>query len=497
VQISQYDGSRLRLILIGMITDQKVCSRISSFMDKSKGPHFKSKWASIIAKWCKDYFQKYGSPPGENIEAIFRRWSQVGKTDPESVKYITRVLEYLSSEYAQRTIAKDNADFILDLASDYFSTESLRSVVDKVEDDITVGEVNKAYDRLESVSRVRLGYSSVLKPLVDNDVWLESIKEDEERSLFEYPGVLGELTKHSFTRGSLFAFMGVEKSGKSFYLIDAAFRAMKKRYNVAYFEVGDLGRDEVFQRLGQRILHETSRRESVKWPVDWDTEHDSRPVFSKRLCSGISIGHALKKVRKYSRGRDLLRLSCHPNSTINVAQIDDLIQEWAKDECWIPAVVVIDYADILAPPHGFLDVKDQIDETWKQLRRLSQKYNCLVLTATQTSAQTYRRRGVVLTRLDFSGRKTKLAHVNGMLGINSTPEDIKYGVTRINWVVRRKGESWETRQVLVAGCFAAGMPIILSKFASRRPYTSNGSEDRGTGNSPVSDSKGKSRDRNR
>ena len=130
----------------------------------------------------------------------------------------------------------------------------------------------------------------------------------------------------------------------------------------------------------------------------------------------------------------------------------------------MPDVVVIDYADILAPPKGVADPLVQIDETWKALRRMSQDFHCLVLTASQSNAAAYGEKQSILGRKHFSGRKTKLAHVNGMIGLNSTEKESVHDIQRWNWVVQRKGKYRESRCCTVVGCLDCGCPSIISKF---------------------------------
>ena len=477
MKISTYDGSKLRMILIGMITDSKVCSRICTEMAKKGGPRFRIKYADIIAGWCRRHLEDYGEPPGALIEDIFNDWAATTRSDDKVIEQIANILDYLSE---QHEITDSNADFILDSASQYFNETRLKEVAEDLDDRLEDGDWEEAYQIVEGTTRVELGYTTVMRPLEDHTVWSELLDEERVTPIFEYPGALGDLVGDSFVRGTLYAFMGVDKAGKSFYLQDAVWRAIKRRHKVAYFEVGDLGKEEVIRRLGQRILRQPLTEQRVDWPTgQWEEEDPEEPVRKKVRKDGLSVASALKLARRYTRGHHLLKLSCHPNSSINVNGIEGYLQDWAREEMWLPDMVVIDYADILAPPSGFQDTKDQIDETWKALRRMSQKFNCLVLTATQTGAQAYRKKATSLGRGDFSGRKTKNAHVNGMLGINATPEDRQHCVTRVNWVVRRSGA--ESGQVLVAGCPAVAMPIVYSRKAPFKHVENssplNGSED--------------------
>jgi hypothetical protein len=122
----------------------------------------------------------------------------------------------------------------------------------------------------------------------------------------------------------------------------------------------------------------------------------------------------------------------------------------------------VDYADILAPPKGIRDKLEQIDETWLQLRRLSQKLRVLLVTATQVSATAYGMDGL-LSQKHFQGRRTKFAHVNGMIGINVSSDEKRLGMGRLNWVVRRGAKYNDKDFVRFAGSRDLESPIIFSQ----------------------------------
>jgi hypothetical protein len=159
----------------------------------------------------------------------------------------------------------------------------------------------------------------------------------------------------------------------------------------------------------------------------------------------------------------LLKLECTSNSTTNVGNIRTSIDEEIKLG-WVPDVVVIDYADILAPETGTsaMDFRQQTNRTWQALRRLSQDYHILVVTATQSDAASYDTQ--LLTRKNFSEDKRKYAHVTGMVGINQNEEQKEIGVFRLNWILLREGIYYESRCVTVAGSLNIANPAILSTW---------------------------------
>jgi hypothetical protein len=160
--------------------------------------------------------------------------------------------------------------------------------------------------------------------------------------------------------------------------------------------------------------------------------------------------------------KQALRLSCHFNSTINVDGIRSILEDWQRDDDWIPDVIIIDYADILNMDYRGLEGRDRIDHTWKQLRKLSQEKHCLVITATQTAARGYKTR--TQSQGDFSEDKRKNAHVTGMIGINQTIEEKEQGVMRLNWIELREGWYSERRCCFVASCFELANMSIRSVY---------------------------------
>ncbi len=155
------------------------------------------------------------------------------------------------------------------------------------------------------------------------------------------------------------------------------------------------------------------------------------------------------------------KLFTHPNGSIGVAGLRSIIQSHER-QGWVPDVIVVDYADILAPPYGVVDSRHQIDATWRQLRGLSQDTHSLVVTATQSDAASYDTE--VLSRKNFSEDKRKFAHVTDMVGINATSREMDDGIYRLNHIVIREQKNSERKVVHVAGSLDIGHPALHSTW---------------------------------
>jgi hypothetical protein len=164
-----------------------------------------------------------------------------------------------------------------------------------------------------------------------------------------------------------------------------------------------------------------------------------------------------------SRDLDHLRLKCIGGGLICAGDIENDVAGFVRDG-WVPDLVVIDYADELAPEPDTrrMDKRDQINENWRVLRRIALKYHCLMVTATQAAARSYDKR--TINRKDFSEDKRKNAHVTGMIGLNQFAEEKVGGLYRLNWILLREGAWAESQMIWTAGNLALANPCMVSKL---------------------------------
>lgn len=469
MKVKRHDGGDLKLVLAGMATDPVVCARIASQWD---GELFDDEDANLVAGWIVRHMKSYGQPPNGRLRGIFDEWASGPGVDEDRARAIESKLEAISREH-ERTSGPVDPRYVLDRAGAYFSKVRLKRRWEEVEAELDRGDVGAAYSKMTGTSRVELGAGSVVKLSEDYEAWREALDEERERPLLAYSGDLDWFLGPATTRESLLAFMGPDKSFKSFWIMDAGFRALRAGCRVAMFECGDLPRAEIMGRMAARFAKRPIKAMKYRVPASVDEEGKIEWKL-KETTDRLSPGAVFKLVRKACRGRDVFRLSCHPTETLDVHGLESVLRDWARDG-WVADVVLIDYADIMAAPKGVKETLDQIDKTWKGLSRIRQEFHCLVVTGTQSSALAYSNKSRVLGRQHFSGRKTKLAEVTGMIGLSVTDEGRKNCVTGLNWIVRRSGRVSEKRQVMVAGCLDIGNPAM--KTFSWKPEKSR--EDQG------------------
>lgn len=464
-----YSGGDERMLLTALIVNSKVLGKIVSGLKGEKKP-FRSRWSNQIYQWCATFHAKYEKAPRALILSIFRQWALKEK-DEASVALIEKFLTGLSDDY--KALSREmNQDYVVDMAWNLFNLVRYERLNVALEEALGEKDVARSRDILSGFQPVQGEVIDVVDVLGDYAAWEEAVELTEADVMVKYPGAIGEFFGDQLQRDGFIAFMAPEKRGKSFWLIDMAWRAafVEKRKTL-FFSVGDMSRRQTMQRFAIRAARRPIGTETLQYPkrlraASGDTSAKVKRelrVWAARITK-VELKSAHEDLKKKTASdHGLLRLECTANSTTTVADISLRLQEYVRDG-WVPDVVVIDYADILAPEQGAsgMEFRHQQNETWKALRRLSQQFHCLVVTATQSDAASYET--VTIKRKNFSEDKRKLSHVTGMVGINQTEEEKHMGVYRLNWVLLREGSYYESRCVTTAGNLALANPAIVSAW---------------------------------
>jgi hypothetical protein len=464
VKVQKYQADDERSILTGMIVNTRVLSRVHAHLKKEKRP-FRSRWSNLVGQWCLTHFDKYNIAPQKDIVVLFREFAESSQDDDTS-QLVEKYLSSLNDEYARQDL---NEDHLIDVAARYFNQVKMEKLNQSIESDLLKKDVDAAKEKFATFSPVNLATSDMVDVLTDAEAWRDAINPNENDVLIRYPGELGTFFSDHLCRDGFISFVGPEKSGKSWWLMDMAWRAAIdcKRRTVLY-SVGDMSQRQMMKRIAARALRRPLKSGEVEIPKSIKKLPKSEPVVTmgyKNYPERVTMSEVKKAVAdirmKTAHSQSLLKLRCTSNSTTRVMDIRADLDNLIKDG-FICDVCLIDYSDILAPEAsmGENDYRHQINETWKALRRLSQDYHILVVTATQANTAAYNKK--LLRKENFSEDKRKNAHVTGMVGINQTEEEKQKGIYRLNWILLREGIYYESECITVAGSLAIANPAMFS-----------------------------------
>jgi len=323
-----------------------------------------------------------------------------------------------------------------------------------------------------------------INPLNDEEAWTRAFA-DETEPIIKMPGAAGVFFNSALARDSLIAIQAPEKRGKTWWCIEFVWKALRQRRKVAFFQVGDLSEGQLLRRLAVRasgrpmyerdcgpilvpeklVLAKDSDGKN-HFEVEGETRQFRKPITRQSAIKAIEKFH-----RRCATSEDSTQLmvSVHPTNSASVRDIDSILTGWAVERDFVPDVIVVDYADILAPQSPRAEARDQINETWAALRRMSQEWHALVIVPTQANAASYS--GKTQTMANFSNDKRKMAHVTGMLGLNQDEREKGEGIMRLNWIVLRES------QFTTSACLYVGQCLTLGRALCGKTWMMDGKKD--------------------
>lgn len=498
-----------RRIVTGLIVSDDFIRKVSEVYHDDL---LESSAARMLADWCLTYYKRYSKAPQHDIQNIYTAHLRSG-LDANQAEDIESILSSMSSEFDRD---KFNVDYLLDETMKYFTVRNLKNHIERVKGELDTNNVTEAEKIAVGYSQIKTIEKNTIDPFTREAVSKAFRKQAEP--LIRFGKALGRIVDPQCTRDSFIAFLGPEKRGKSFILLEFAMRGLMSNCNVAFFQAGDMSEDQQIKRIctyvakrstderycGEllipivdcehnqndtcrskdrecnfglqlvksfdemsfdeiRSLFENSKGYKVcgsdncskRKPAIWFKRRP--PVDPLTEFEAQKINHKFRK-----RYRKQFKLATYPNETLTINEIRALLDTWERTELFVPDILILDYADILASDADTtrLDHRHQENKKWQRLRSLSQERHCLLVTATQSDTDSYDRE--LLTMKNFSETKTKNAHVSAMFGLNQDELQKKIGIMRINEIVIREGDFDRSTAICVLQRLQIGRPFLAS-----------------------------------
>ncbi len=512
-----------RKLVIGLITSTEF---LNTIRHKVNADLIESPVAKLLVRWCLDYYDQYHVAPGKNIEQIYYSKLKTSRIQKDLAEEIEEdILPGLSEEYVKEGV---DLEYLINQSTIYLTERALTELQKGIEFCVEKGDLNQAEELIaqhkvitESEDEVQLNGQGI------NEIVKEAFTNSAE-PIVEYPGALGEMWNGQMIRGNFVAFLSPEKRGKSWMLIDIAIRASQQGRKVAFFQAGDMTRNQQIRRIGiylaqksdkekyvgQQFLpvkdclknqlnicdknirecdfgvfedrgwnEKTLRDEITKQDLidAWNNEQKYKNCYNCQewktnplgavwlqqvnIKNTLSVKEAQSRINSFfvQKNRQL-RISTHPNDTLSVKKIQSILNNWKVRDGFVPDLIVIDYADLLVPDDSRIEFRHQQNKIWKSLRGLNQKLDCLLITATQSDANSYEQNSLRLK--NFSEDKRKYAHVTAMYALNQDPlgREKKLGILRVGELILREDEFDMTKQVTVLQSLKTGRPVCGSYF---------------------------------
>lgn len=474
-----------------------------------KSDSFNQGALGMVLKWCVQYYDEYQDPPKHHLSDVYEANIKAHRIKVEMIPELENILSLVMGD----SKAEWNIPFLIEEAENLALVHELSLLKEDLDSAIAQEDLRRANELLnERRLRDASSQAKSVDPLSD-DYAISCVFARSQESLFHLKGGLGQLLNPHLKRDSLLAILAPEKRGKTFLMMELCMRAVMARKNVVMFQVGDLSDYQFFRRMwmwmssmagdemyadkeravpvmdcvlnqndtcvragrvsvGKSIIDPTTGLQIDDIPANYQpcircqmkekdfdgtvlmTKQKSAPVLTEQDCY-----YWRNIFKQRMRGRKF-KVACYPNSTVSVADLNAALNTWHERDNFIPDVIVLDYADILAPEDPKKDVRAQQDERWRALRRMSQEHNCLLVTATQAKRNSYTSMNVEAD--DQSEDKRKNAHLTGMIGLHQTAEEKNHGILRTGWIMLREGEWSLNNQAVLLQDLATGQPHVDS-----------------------------------
>lgn len=443
------DAEEEKEIITALITNDNYIKEIQQFFRKEL---LQIPFSKTISQWCFDYFKKYKKAPGKYIQEMYNNYADGNKVDESQVELIGKFLSNLSMKYE-----KSNYQYHIDKAEKYFRKRHIQ----RLKENLNVYLTN---DKLEDAEREIGGFKRIERPrTVGVDIIRDNINSilfAEDDVLFKFPGALGELMS-GICREDYLIVAAPMKRGKSWWLQEIGLRALVRDLNVIYYSL-EMSEKKLLRRIYQYFLGETKKEETIEIPYFTDENTIEYREVHKEGISGERIQTKRKRIETML-GSNAFRLCTFPTRSINVDDIRVHLDNLDHYNHFIPDVIIVDYADIMAPEKtASKDERARLNETQLALRGLAQERHCVVVTGTQTTVDTFKKN---IEEESMADDKRKLAHATSVLALNQTKDEKKKGIMRISMVVVRDDEFHLDDEVAVLQCLKIGRPCLDSRWA--------------------------------
>lgn len=496
-------------ILAGLITNTSYCKNVSRLLKKDI---FIIPYSSIVLKWCLDYFKTYNEAPGKHILDIFEMESISGNLKAEDRDLIGAFVDKLLANYEKES--ETNFAFLEDKTIAYVKKRSLKNTADKMNRLLENDKVDDAESELEKYKQTSKATSTAFDPLCDEVVkkFFDNVN-NKANEIFSMPGKLGEHIG-MLERYWLVGILAPSKRGKTFWQQEFAVQAIMAKKKVLFVSL-EMNEKGILKRLYKRLTgfadrsgdfiypcfdclknqnnscDSSNRTCKVKLLIDEKTKPKYNRISSYVPCTfcrdnkkyakdyvvatwlttikreKIKASSTIKVVSGIKQAfGDRIRVQSYPKFSANIKDIMAALNDLDVKENFQPDVIIIDYADILAPEDSRLSTRERVDETWKMMGRMAGENHCLVISASQSNRKSFNKKYV--EEVDIAEDIRKIANSDLFIALNQTKEEKKEGVMRINIIANRDADFDSQKSCLVLQQLSVGQVCLDSEIIARK-----------------------------
>ena len=227
------------------------------------------------------------------------------------------------------------------------------------------------------------------------------------------------LYHHGWGRKELTVLMAKSKGGKSMACVNLAVNASNAGYNVLYCTL-EVSARIIAERMDSYIS-DTQVRDLEANTIDVENKVSARALRAGKL-----------KIHEY------------PSGSMKPSMLRTLIEKY-RNRGVIFDLVIVDYADLMAPDYRNENPIENSKEIYIGLRALASEFDCAMLTATQTNREGAKAQTATMTHVAEDFNKIRTADL--VISINFTEDERNAGEARLYFAASRNQESGFTVRI--------------------------------------------------
>lgn len=421
--------------LVGhVVCDQTFMGKVGHLV---KPEYFENMGHQGIVKLSIDYFRKYRQVPmtqpivNQLLVEAARNKTLNSEMMREAVAFYKGLFRNESGDLKSPDISSES--YMAESVAEFAKRQAMASTILKSVDWLEKGD----FDRIER--EVKAAVAVGLNEGGDGYDYYESVKQRSETRRDVISGVkkptgittgIAEIDAILYHKGwgrkELSIMLGGPKSGKTTAMINFAKSASLAGYNVLYVTL-EVSAPIIAERLDASLAD----------------------IAVKEL--GMRLGEVEDRVLAAQKRAGALKLHEYPSGTCTPNMVRQLIQRYKSpsmkadgtvSEPIIFDMVVVDYADIMAPNYRTNDTIENSKSVYLDLRAIAQEENLAMLSATQSN-----REGVKSTTIkaeNVADDYNKVRTVDIMISINATDEERANREARLYMAASRNQEGGYT-----------------------------------------------------
>ena len=452
-----------RDLIIGLIVSEKFCREICPILNPRL---LEIEYTRIVAGWIKDFYSNFKKAPQKDILKIYRAHCDE-IPDEDLQDNILSFIEKVCRDYDD--IKNFNDEYMLQQAVLYLKGRSLKNLSEDIDSFLSTGNIEKAESRIIKYKSVEKNSGKAVSLLHNKEAIINSFTQDDDL-LFRFPGAYGSVVG-DVHREDFISYLAPMKRGKSFILIDAGVTAVQKGLKVVHVSL-EMSESQMLKRYWTALSGQLNKsKDDISYSFfeknDGGKFEIKYKTISRKAVSISEVENKQNSFKRLFRGGDI-RVLVAPAYGWTVEKLESELDILVQQENYIPDVIIVDYADIMAPSEKS-DYRNQLDGIWKRLRGLAQKRKAVVFTASQSGRASINKN---VDSKDIAEDIRKLAHITSMVSLNQTPTEKKDGILRLKQLAVREGES-EFREAICTQCLSIGRIVTDSHFDDEVLYEVN------------------------